>query len=89
MASQRVNPFFATTSTFFAPSVGDKVDQGIAQAKGFAKDAQSKASELAGKADMKLQDAKEAAKHSVQSSPTGFDLYSRSVLQPRYGDGGG
>jgi solute carrier family 25 phosphate transporter 3 len=71
------NPFFATTSTFFAPSVGDKVDSAIAQSKQYASDAQSKAHELAGKADMKVQDAKEAVKQTVKPAPTGADLYAR------------
>ena len=75
----RPNPFFATTNTFFAPSVGDQVDNAIAQAKGAARDVQNKSAELYGKADMKLQDAKEAVKVTVSSAPTGFDLYSRCV----------
>lgn len=80
----RSNPFFATTSTFFAPSVGDKVDQAISQSKQYAHDAQAKANELAGKADMKVQDAKEAVKvgvkQGVNPSPTGADLYARWVF---------
>ena len=77
MSQYRANPFFSTTSTFFLPSVGDKVDRAIDQSKQFAQDAQVKANELAGKADMKVQDAKEAVKQSAKSSPTGIDLYSR------------
>jgi solute carrier family 25 phosphate transporter 3 len=73
----RPNPFFSTTAKFFAPSVGDRVDKAIADTKSLAHDAQSKTSELYGKLDTKLQDAKEAAKHSVQNHPTGIDLYSR------------
>jgi solute carrier family 25 phosphate transporter 3 len=77
MSPYRANPFFSTTSTFFLPSVGDKVDQAIEQSKQYAHDAQVKANQLAGKADMKVQDAKEAVKQTVKSSPTGIDLYSR------------
>jgi len=77
MSPYRANPFFSTTSTFFLPSVGDRVDKAIDQSKQFANEAQQKAHELAHKADMKLQDGKEAAKHSVSATPTGLDLYSR------------
>lgn len=79
MVSYRANPFFATANTFFAPSVGDKVDQAIDQSKHLAQDAQAKANELAGKADLKIQDAKEAVRHGASSSPTGVDLYARYV----------
>ncbi|KAK1925660.1 putative mitochondrial phosphate carrier protein [Papiliotrema laurentii] len=76
----RTNPFFATPATFFAPSVGDKVDKAIDQSKQFASEAQAKANELAGKADLKVQDAKEAVKHAATSPPTGADLYARFAL---------
>lgn len=75
--SYRSNPFFSTTSTFFLPSVGDKVDQAVAQGKGYAQDAQSKGQELLGKADNKVQDAKEAVKTAATQPPTGVDLYAR------------
>ncbi|TYJ58359.1 hypothetical protein B9479_000905 [Cryptococcus floricola] len=78
--SYRPNPFFAATSSFMAPSVGDKVDNALAQGKALGEDAQAKANELAGKADLKLQDAKEAAKNSASNTPTGIDLYSRFAL---------
>lgn len=80
MAPPRPNPFFATTSAFFLPSIGDKVDSAIGQTKQLAKDAQAKSNELYAKADMKFQDAKEAVKDSVtdvSDLPTGIDLYSR------------
>ena len=78
----RPNPFFATTNSFFVPSVGDKVDGAIADVKAFGQDAQAKANELTGKADLKLQDAKEAVKQSATSAPTGADLYARYVTFP-------
>jgi solute carrier family 25 phosphate transporter 3 len=62
----RANPFFTTTNTFFLPSVGDKVDQAIAQGK-----------DVANKAELKLQDAKEAVKVAAKPAPTGADLYAR------------
>ena len=77
----RANPFFSVTNSFFVPSVGDKVDNAIAQAKGTAADLQSKGSTLLEKADLKVQDAKEAikvtAKDVVSPPPTGVDLYAR------------
>ncbi|ORY31813.1 inorganic phosphate transporter [Naematelia encephala] len=76
----RPNPFFATSSSFFFPSVGDQVDKAIDQTKQFGKDAQSKAGELASKADLKYQDAKEAVKVTVAPPPTGVDLYARFAL---------
>ncbi|EIW67579.1 hypothetical protein TREMEDRAFT_40269 [Tremella mesenterica DSM 1558] len=77
----RPNPFFTTTNTFFVPSVGDKVDNAIAQSKGAVNDLKSKSSELAGKADLKYQDAKEAVKVAVSpAAPTGVDLYARFAL---------
>jgi solute carrier family 25 phosphate transporter 3 len=77
MSPYRPNPFFSTTASFFLPSVGDRVDKAIADTKQLAHDASAKSSEIYSKVDMKLQDAKEAAKHSVTSHPTGIDLYSR------------
>lgn len=75
--SYRSNPFFSTTSTFFLPSVGDKVDQAVAQGKDIARDAQNKGQDLLGKADNKVQDAKEAVKTAATQPPTGVDLYAR------------
>ncbi|WWC62932.1 uncharacterized protein I303_105530 [Kwoniella dejecticola CBS 10117] len=84
MSPYRANPFFSTANQFFVPSVGDKVDNAVAQAKAYGQDAQAKANELAGKADNKFQDAKEAvkvtAKDAVNPSPTGADLYARFAL---------
>ncbi|WWC96462.1 hypothetical protein V866_003330 [Kwoniella sp. B9012] len=83
MSPYRPNPFFSTTNTFFVPSVGDKVDNAVAQAKALGHDAQAKASELAGKADNKFQDAKEAVKVTAKDAagaPQGIDLYSRFAL---------
>ncbi|KAK6907701.1 hypothetical protein I203_101702 [Kwoniella mangroviensis CBS 8507] len=83
MSPYRPNPFFSTTNTFFVPSVGDKVDNAVAQAKALGQDAQSRASELAGKADNKFQDAKEAVKVTAKDAagaPQGIDLYSRFAL---------
>ncbi|KAK4689688.1 hypothetical protein P7C73_g423, partial [Tremellales sp. Uapishka_1] len=80
MSPYRANPFFAPTTSFFLPSVGDKVDNAIAQAKAEGKNLQAKGNELAQKADFKFQDAKEAVKDSVSSNPTGIDLYSRFAL---------
>jgi solute carrier family 25 phosphate transporter 3 len=77
MSPYRSNPFFSTASSFFLPSVGDKVDQAVAQGKDFAKDAQNKGQELLGKADNKVQDAKEAVKVAAKQPPTGVDLYAR------------
>lgn len=75
--SYRSNPFFSTTSTFFLPSVGDKVDQAIGQGKDLARDAQNKGENLLNKADNKVQDAKEAVKTAATQPPTGVDLYAR------------
>jgi solute carrier family 25 phosphate transporter 3 len=75
--SYRSNPFFSTTSTFFLPSVGDKVDQAIGQGKDLARDAQNKGESLLNKADNKVQDAKEAVKTAAKQPPTGVDLYAR------------
>jgi len=47
----RSNPFFSTTQTFFAPSVGDKVDSAIAQGKAYGHEAQAKADQLLNKGD--------------------------------------
>ncbi|ORX37113.1 mitochondrial carrier domain-containing protein [Kockovaella imperatae] len=84
MSNYRANPFFATTNKFFLPSVGDKVDQAIDQTKQFGKDAKSKGQELYNKADLKVQDAKEAVKDTVKdlnpNTPTGADLYARFAL---------
>jgi hypothetical protein len=80
MSPYRSNPFFSTASTFFLPSVGDKVDNAVAQGKDLARDAQNKGQELLGKADNKVQDAKEAVKTAAKPSPTGLDLYARYVL---------
>ncbi|WWC71072.1 uncharacterized protein I206_105025 [Kwoniella pini CBS 10737] len=84
MSPYRPNPFFSTANQFFVPSVGDKVDNAVAQAKSFGQDAQAKANELAGKADNKFQDAKEAIKVTAQDAvnppPTGADLYARFAL---------
>ena len=77
MSPYRPNPFFATTNTFFLPSVGDRVDRAIDQTKQYAADAQAKGNDLYNKADMKVQDAKEAVKDAATSHPTGVDLYSR------------
>jgi hypothetical protein len=79
MSPYRSNPFFSTASTFFLPSVGDKVDNAVAQGKDLARDAQNKGQELLGKADNKVQDAKEAVKTAAKPSPTGLDLYARYV----------
>ena len=79
MSPYRSNPFFSTASTFFLPSVGDKVDNAVAQGKDMARDAQNKGPELLGKADNKVQDAKEAVKTAAKPSPTGLDLYARYV----------
>ena len=73
----RANPFFAPASAFFVPSVGDKVDSAIAQGKAAAQDAQSKGQDLLNKADLKVQDAKQAAKDVASPPPTGVDLYAR------------
>lgn len=75
--SYRSNPFFSTTSSFFLPSVGDKVDQAVAQGKDLARDAQNKGESLLNKADNKVQDAKEAVKTAASQPPTGADLYAR------------
>lgn len=75
----RVNPFFSTTNTFFAPSVGDKVDNAIAQGKAYGREAEAKGQELLNKANLKVQDAKEAGKNAVKPPPTGADLYARWV----------
>lgn len=80
MSPYRPNPFFSTTNSFFLPSVGDKVDNAIAQGKALGQDAQAKVQELGGKADLKYQDAKEAAKQTASSAPTGVDLYARFAL---------
>jgi solute carrier family 25 phosphate transporter 3 len=77
MSPYRSNPFFSTASTFFLPSVGDKVDNAVAQGKDLARDAQNKGQEMLGKADNKVQDAKEAVKTAATQSPTGVDLYAR------------
>lgn len=77
MPAYRPNPFFATTHTFFLPSVGDRVDSAIDEAKHLAADAQAKANQLYGKADLKIQDAKEATEVAIKGAPTGVDLYSR------------
>ncbi|KAI9634844.1 putative mitochondrial phosphate carrier protein [Dioszegia hungarica] len=42
----RPNPFFATTQTFFAPSIGDRVDQAIDQDRVSAHDAKVKGDHL-------------------------------------------
>jgi solute carrier family 25 phosphate transporter 3 len=80
----RSNPFFSTTQTFFAPSVGDKVDSAIAQGKAYGHEAQAKADQLLNKGDnlmhkagVKVADAKGAASTAVGASPTGVDLYAR------------
>jgi solute carrier family 25 phosphate transporter 3 len=74
------NPFFAPASAFFAPSVGDKVDSAIAQGKAAAADAQKQGKDLLNKAELKVQDAKQAAKDVAAPAPTGVDLYARYVL---------
>lgn len=80
MSSYRPNPFFSTTHSFFLPSVGDRVDQAIQSTQQLGKDAQAKGSELYNKADLKVQDAKEAVKDSLNpNAPTGADLYARWV----------
>lgn len=79
MSPYRPNPFFSTTNSFFLPSVGDKVDNAVAQGKALGQDAQAKVQELGGKADLKYQDAKEAVKQTASSAPTGVDLYARLV----------
>jgi len=83
----RSNPFFSTTQTFFAPSVGDKVDSAIAQGKAYGHEAQAKADQLLNKGDnlmhkagVKVADAKGAASTAVGASPTGVDLYARFAL---------
>ena len=67
----------STTNAFFIPSVGDKVDRAIQSTEDFGRSAQAKGQDLYNKADMKLQDAKEAVKVTVSPPPTGIDLYSR------------
>jgi solute carrier family 25 phosphate transporter 3 len=62
----RANPFFASTNTFFAPSVGEKVDTAAAALKDQAYN--------------RVQDVKEAAKDSVKANPVGVDLYARFGL---------
>ena len=85
MSPYRPNPFFSTTSTFFLPSVGDKVDQAIQSTQQYGKDAQAKGNELYNKADVKFQDAKEAVKDVANpNAPTGIDLYSRFVDRDCY-----
>lgn len=79
MSPYRPNPFFSTTNSFFLSSVGDKVDNAIAQGKALGQDAQAKVQEMSGKADLKYQDAKEAVKQTASSAPTGVDLYARLV----------
>ena len=90
MSPYRPNPFFATTNTFFLPSVGDKVDQAIQSTQQFGRDAQAKGNELYNKADIKFQDAKEAVKDTANlNQPTGIDLYSRCVTLLHQRGGGG
>lgn len=87
----RANPFFAPTTTFFAPSVGDKIDQAVdkaeaytrqaqAKAQAYANQAQGKGQELLQKAELKAGDAKEAVKVAASPAPTGVDLYARCVV---------
>jgi 4-diphosphocytidyl-2C-methyl-D-erythritol kinase len=88
--SYRPNPFFAATTPFFAQSVGDKIDRAVDKAQLYKQEAEvkaqqlynqsdlkSKGEELLGKADNKLQDAKEAVKTTAKPPPTGVDLYAR------------
>ncbi len=73
----RVNPFFASTNTFFAPSVGEKVDNATARVEELAGKAQKEGAALKDQAYNRVQDIKEAAKDSVKPNPVGVDLYAR------------
>jgi solute carrier family 25 phosphate transporter 3 len=83
MASRtyNANPFFS--SAFFAPSIGEKIDNATALAQAKAEELKVKGQNLAGqygdKAYYKLQDAKEIVKDTTSTNPTGVDLYSRRV----------
>ena len=85
MASRtyNANPFFS--SAFFAPSIGEKIDNATAQAQAKAEELKVKGEKMAGvygdKAYNKLQDAKEIVKDTASTNPTGVDLYSRSVVR--------
>ncbi|KAG7528003.1 hypothetical protein FFLO_06458 [Filobasidium floriforme] len=84
MASRtyNANPFFS--SAFFAPSVGEKIDNATAQAQAKAEELKVKGEKMAGvygdKAYNKLQDAKEIVKDTASVNPTGVDLYARFAL---------
>jgi hypothetical protein len=83
MASRtyNANPFFS--SAFFAPSIGEKIDNATAQAQAKAEELKVKGEKMAGvygdKAYNKLQDAKEIVKDTASVNPTGVDLYARFV----------
>lgn len=75
--SYRPNPFFASTNTFFAPSIGDKVDSATAKAQELAGKAKQEGAALKDQAYNRLQDVKEVAKDSTEVRRSGADLYSR------------
>jgi solute carrier family 25 phosphate transporter 3 len=93
MASRtyNANPFFS--SAFFAPSVGEKIDNATAQAQAKAEELKVKGEKMAGvygdKAYNKLQDAKEIVKDTASVNPTGVDLYARFVERARGGRASG
>lgn len=77
----RANPFFSTTSTFFLPSVGDKVDQAIDKTKAKAYELEAQGKNLLNQAENKVDGAKSAVKNAAKPSPTGVDLYARCVVR--------
>lgn len=83
-STYRPNPFFATSSAFFVPSVGETIDKATAQAQAKFTELKAQAIETAGdvkeQAYLRTQDLKETAKDSVSTAPTGIDLYSRCVI---------
>lgn len=83
MASRTYNPNPFFSSAFFAPSIGEKIDNATAQAQAKAEELKVKGQQLAGqvgdKAYNKLQDGKEIVKDTASTNPTGIDLYSRQV----------
>jgi solute carrier family 25 (mitochondrial phosphate transporter), member 3 len=73
----RVNPFFASTNTFFAPSVGEKIDNATARVEELAAKAKAESAAVKDQAYSKVQDITEVAKVSVKPNPVGVDLYAR------------